>query len=345
MKELTKNYIPTVIILILWYIFFTTNGYYNWFLFYNIRIIDFTINTKDIFFYLMVLYFIILIPFYIIEKEKSKARIIFWVIKNKLKDSNYKINLEEKNSILAWLVKLFFAPLMIVWISSNISEIINIFYYSKISLDSIISNFNYMFDNFIFITLFKIIIFIDLFFFTIWYLVESKYLWNKIKSVEPTMVWWVVALICYPPFNWAIDNFIWWYSSDFPKFENLNLHILFNILLIISFAIYSRASISLWFKASNLTNRWIIEKWPYKYVRHPAYISKNIAWLIWALPLIIINVINFNFFNLIIIFLSLWAWMSIYYMRAMTEERHLEMDKKYIEYKKKVRYKFIPWIY
>jgi len=29
-------------------------------------------------------------------------------------------------------------------------------------------------------------------------------------------------------------------------------------------------------------------------------------------------------------------------MRAMTEEKHLEMDKKYIEYKKKVKYKFIP---
>lgn len=345
MKELIKNYISTIIIIILWYIFFTTNWYYNWFLFYNIRIIDITINTKDIFFYLMIFYFIILIPFYFLEKEISKARIIFWAIKNKIKDKKYNINNEEKNAILAWLVKLFFVPLMIIWISSNISEVINNLYYSDLNFNNIINNFYSIFNSFLFITIFKIIIFIDLFFFTLWYLVESKYLWNKIKSVEPTMLWWVVAIVCYPPFNWAIDNFIWWYSSDFPRFENIYLHIFLNIVLLISFAIYSRASISLWLKASNLTNRWIIEKWPYKYVRHPAYISKNIAWFIWAIPLIILNIKNLDFFNLIIIFLSLWAWMSIYYMRAITEERHLEMDKDYVEYKKKVRYKFIPWIY
>jgi len=34
--------------------------------------------------------------------------------------------------------------------------------------------------------------------------------------------------------------------------------------------------------------------------------------------------------------------MTIYYMRAMTEEKHLEIDPDYLEYKKKVKYKFIP---
>lgn len=345
MKELIKNYITTMIVIVLSYIFFTNNSYYNWFLFYDIRIIDFVINTKDIFFYLIILYSIALIPFYLLEKEKSKARIIFWAIKNKIWNANYKINNEEKNSILAWLVKIFFVPLMIIWISSNISEIINNFYYWKITIQNLINNFSYIFNNSLFITIFKVIIFIDLLFFTLWYLLESKYLWNKIKSVEPTMLWWTVALICYPPFNWAFDNFVWWYSSDFPIFENTYIHIILNSILLVFFTIYSWASVSLWLKASNLTNRWIVRKWPYKYVRHPAYISKNIAWIIWAMPLIIVNIKNLDFFNLFVIFLSVWAWMFIYYLRSITEEKHLEMDSEYIDYKKKVKYKFIPWIY
>jgi len=142
-----------------------------------------------------------------------------------------------------------------------------------------------------------------------------------------------------------MNNFFTWYSTDFPHFNNIYIHLTLNSLLLIFFAIYSRASISLWLKASNLTNRWIVSKWPYKYVRHPAYISKNISWFIWTLPIIIVNIRNFNIYNLFLIFTSISAWWFIYYMRSVTEERHLEMDKDYVEYKKKVKYKFIPKIY
>lgn len=51
-------------------------------------------------------------------------------------------------------------------------------------------------------------------------------------------------------------------------------------------AIYSRASLALGFKASNLTNRGIVSHGPYKYVRHPAYICKNLAWIIGGFPMI-----------------------------------------------------------
>ena len=345
MKEILKNYISSMIFIAIWYIFYTNNNYFNSFLFFDITYINFKINTLDIFNMLITIYAIVLIPFYLIENEKSKARIIIEYIIKKFKDNEYKINNEEKNSILAWLVKLFFAPLMIMWISSNLSDIINKVYYWYSEIWMFFKSFYYFYNNYIFITIFKLIIFIDLLFFTLWYLVESKHLWNKIKSVEPTMLWWVVALICYPPFNWAFDSFVWWYSSDFPTFWNIYIHIILNTIVLISFWIYSRASVSLWLKASNLTNRWIITKWPYKYVRHPAYIAKNISWFIWAFPLIFINIKNLDLFNLLIVLLSISTWWFIYYMRAITEEKHLEMDKDYIEYKKKVKYKFIPKIY
>lgn len=345
MKEIFKNYISTMLFIAIWYIFYTNNSYYSEFLFFDITYINFKINTIDIFNMLITIYAIVLIPFYIVENEKSKARIAIEYAINKFKNNDYKINHIEKSSILAWIVKLFFAPLMIMWISSNLADIINKVYYWSSEIWLFFKSFYYFYNNYIFLTIFKLIIFIDLLFFTIWYLVESKHLWNKIKSVEPTMLWWVVALICYPPFNYAFDNFVWWYSSDFPTFDNFYIHIILNSLILISFAIYSWASISLWLKASNLTNRWIVTKWPYKYVRHPAYIAKNISWFIWALPLIFINIKNLDLFNLLIVLLSIWTWCFIYYMRAITEEKHLEMDNDYVEYKKKVKYKFIPKIY
>jgi protein-S-isoprenylcysteine O-methyltransferase Ste14 len=151
--------------------------------------------------------------------------------------------------------------------------------------------------------------------------------------------------MCYPPFNIFTTNIIWWHSSNFPHFTNEYIHIILNISILILMSIYTRASISLWLKASNLTNRWIIKKWPYKYIRHPAYITKNLAWWIWWLPFIISNIHSSNYKMFFITILSLSAWSFIYYLRAITEENHLNKDKEYLKYKKKVKYKFIPKIY
>ena len=38
-------------------------------------------------------------------------------------------------------------------------------------------------------------------------------------------------------------------------------------------------------------------------------------------------------------------WTIIYYFRAVTEERHLGQDPEYVEYCKKVKWKFIPGVY
>lgn len=51
-------------------------------------------------------------------------------------------------------------------------------------------------------------------------------------------------------------------------------------------AIYAWASWALGLKASNLTNRGIVTTGPYKYIRHPAYICKNTAWLIGGIPMV-----------------------------------------------------------
>ena len=90
---------------------------------------------------------------------------------------------------------------------------------------------------------------------------------------------------------------------------------------------------------SNLTNRGIIATGPYRFVRHPAYIGKNLFWLLAALPFLPRH--------------ELWGqrtmwWVCgaiLYGIRAYTEERHLAQDPKYREYQEKVRWKFIPYIW
>jgi protein-S-isoprenylcysteine O-methyltransferase Ste14 len=99
-----------------------------------------------------------------------------------------------------------------------------------------------------------------------------------------------------------------------------------------AYGIYVWSTIALGFKFSNLTNRGIVTTGPYAYVRHPAYASKNTAWII----------------DSTFVFTNIWAtllffsWTTLYALRALTEERHLHKDKAYQVYADKVRYRFIP---
>ena len=345
MKKILQSYFSTLLFISIWYLFYTNNFYYGNLLFKNMSFLNFSINTIDVFNIVFLLYIILLIPFYLIEKEESKALSIIKTINNKIKNKKYKINKQEKTNILSWLLKLFYVPLMLSWISNNLFIVLNKIYNLVDNSDLLFNSTQYFLNNYIFLSILPIIILIDLLFFTLWYLLESKYLNNKIKSVDPTLFWWSIALVCYPPFNEWLNNILWFYSSNFPTFNNIYLHITINIIFLIFFTLYTSASISLWFKASNLTNRGIVTKWLYKYVRHPAYISKNIWRTIWTFPILVSSIINLDLkmFSLIL-FSTIWWWL-IYYFRAITEERHLEKDIEYIKYKNKVKYRFIPKVW
>ncbi len=345
MKNLLKNYLSTIIFILIISAFYYTNNYYHSFLIKDIYIGESSFNSLYIYVYIIIFYLVFLIPFYYFEWWKSKARITLEYLQKKWKNKNYKINFEEKNSILSTLVKAFFIPLMIIWLSQNIAMIYNKVYFWYLNFWLFKENFLVYFNTYIFLAILYFIIMIDLIFFTLWYMFESKYLKNKIKSVEPTLFWWSVAILCYPPFNDVLWKLFWWYSEELPKFWNIYVHLSLTSLLLIFFAIYSWASIALWLKASNLTNRWIVKKWPYKFVRHPAYISKNISWFIWTIPAFIIAFWKLDFIQISLIIFSIISWWIIYYLRSITEEKHLEKDPEYKKYQKEVKYKFIPWVW
>jgi len=203
-----------------------------------------------------------------------------------------------------------------------------------------------LFDGALYWACFQAILLVDTFLFTIGYIIETPALRNRIRSVDPTFLGWVVCLACYPPFNGITGTYFEWQSNDFPQFQTDWIHFVANISLLVMMGIYSWASVALGFKASNLTHRGIVARGPYRVVRHPAYAAKNLAWWIGGLPTLYVLWSMHNTKGLVYALASLTGWSVIYFFRAITEERHLLMaDNGYAEYMAKVPRRFIPKVF
>ena len=193
--------------------------------------------------------------------------------------------------------------------------------------------------NYLYVSSVNALFVVDTLIFSFAYLVESDYLGNRVRSVESTVGGWASALVCYPPFNFFARQSLVSIGggalnpSSFPVM-GFQFIIVFQSIALILFVIYVWASVALGSRAGNLTNRGIVAVGPYRYIRHPAYVAKNLSWFFEVLP----------FFSHPLQLLSWILWAGIYVVRAVTEERHLSKDSSYIEYRKNVPYRFIPGI-
>ncbi len=249
-----------------------------------------------------------------------------------------KIAFHEKTAILFMLVKIFFLPIMANFLFSNLHDIQNNFAsWQAQGFTLAVQPFN----SAIYPLLLALILFIDTAYFSFGYAVESSWLGNKVRSVEPTAFGWIVALVCYPPFNTFFSNYIGSYADDYTRFPSEGLTMALRLVVLALFLIYLWATLALGAKCSNLTNRGIVSHGPYAFVRHPAYAAKNLAWLATLVPLISIA----NPVHTAAMLASTGVWALVYFLRAITEERHLIADKDYQEYCRKVRYRFIPGIF
>lgn len=325
-------------------------------------------NTWDLLQQFFLIYGAYFVFYYLWWGDNEWKPIFFWrgikklILKLSPKNFNKQIlNKEEKLAMLTMLVKFIYIPLMFTWFFTNLQSVVNIL--GNIDKYLLEKNFFYKSDTFIHFyfrhihrLLFNLLFFIDVSIFLFGYTIELNFLNNKIKSVEPTLFGWLVALSCYPLLNNYTNTILGWHSSNMPDFVALfgekisfyNLSMIFGLLFVILIWIYVRASIALGFKASNLTNRWIVSHWPYKYIRHPAYICKNLARIIWWLPVIVwlfTSKTGLDFKMILAVTGSLIWWCLIYHLRALTEERHLLQDPDYIEYTNKVKYMYIPKVF
>ncbi len=231
---------------------------------------------------------------------------------------------QEKDVVLFFGVKFFYIPVMLNFLFANSRGAFD--FITHFTVRGFPFHFRYDYTG-----LFSIIFAIDTLFFAFGYLVEHRRLNNMVKSVEPTLLGWAVALASYPPFNNITGRYLGWFSRDFFFYPDSVLDTGLKVYSLFLLLIYLWATISLGFRCSNLTNRGIVTGGAYKYIRHPAYASKVLFWWLTALPRFSVGAV-----------LSLTAWTVLYYLRAVTEERHLGKDPDYRKYQKMTRFRFIP---
>ncbi|MEY4589051.1 MAG: hypothetical protein RL497_1127 [Pseudomonadota bacterium] len=255
----------------------------------------------------------------------------------------------DKKAAVGLIVKMFFTPLMTVYFCDQFPHLITNIGYLLEGLPRNIAEGFYTHTKFngdFFNISIALIFSVDVALAWCGYMISSRWVDNQTASAEPTILGWIVCISCYPPFQMLLGFYFSAPSEhEVLKFTNQWLITLFTGMMVCSYLVYMSAT--LWFgvRFSNLTNRGIIRKGPYAYVRHPAYASKNFAWWCVMFPAIIFNAqhTGLGLAGMQIVGLMLMTY--TYYLRAMTEERHLSADPVYLEYCKQVPYRFIPKIF
>lgn len=243
----------------------------------------------------------------------------------------FKLGASAKRNLLFTLVKFFFIPIMIKFAVGNFNAIrFKVNFLSTHDMDWFSIN---VFNNHFYGLALATIFLIDTGFFAFGYLFEASWLKNKIRSVDTSFFGWFVALACYPPFTDVIAKWAPWHTNDYARFGSPETTFAVRILLLLLLIGYVSASVSLGTKCSNLTNRGIVTSGPYSIVRHPAYICKNLFWWIVLIPTILYT-------PMAIFGMAFWTFM--YFLRAVTEERHLIKDADYQAYCAKVKWRFVP---
>ena len=212
-------------------------------------------------------------------------------------------NINLKQHVLGWLIKIYFVPLLFVYMVN--------YTYSTINFDGTVAAYN---------TFHNLGFFIDTAFACAGYIFANNLIDTHIRSADPTLSGWVCTLICYEPFWTLIGASYLSYGSNWgPWLENYPyLQIIWAVLIALCLSLYVWATISFGSRFSNLTHRGILVCGPYAYLRHPAYIGKLGSFFLMYAP--------FMGDNFIIIIRNLVCWglvAGVYYWRAKTEEAHL----------------------
>lgn len=233
---------------------------------------------------------------------------------------------EVKRHWRAWLIKGFFGAFMISILPAGFAAVV------EADLGAAAG------DPVRFGTLlFELLFVIDVQIGTVGYLFTLRPLDAHIRSGNPFLAGWLAALICYPPFVYAFmgqggviqyeyQTAGWGYwIGGHPA-----LLWLWAGWLAFLTAAYAWATVAFGMRFSNLTYRGVLTNGPYRFTRHPAYLSKNLFWWCSAMPFL---VTTGSLPEAIRNTVFLACVSGIYYWRARTEEAHLMAeDAKYREY-------------
>ena len=240
------------------------------------------------------------------------------------------------------LVKLFFLPLMTVFFLDQFSHLTHNFSYLGRLLGGADPAMQFGVRDFYNVS-FSIVFSIDVGLAWCGYAVASRWIKNTTVSVEPTLLGWTVALLSYPPFQQVLGFYIQIPPEHgFLAIPSTPFVLAFAVVSVASYLVYMSATLVFGLRFSNLTHRGIITQGPYADIRHPAYAAKNLAWWTVMMPYVIYQAWTLDSPRQLAQILGLVALSTLYYLRAITEERHLSADPDYVAYCRRVPYRFIP---
>jgi protein-S-isoprenylcysteine O-methyltransferase Ste14 len=221
-----------------------------------------------------------------------------------------------------WAIKAFFLPLMFIFAHKDLVALW--------SRDALLpaAGFQHVFSLCI-----DLLYLIDVAFAAVAYTVTLRLTDSHIRSADPTVSGWLVCLVCYPPFwsqvvvqylGYDQDGTYWGhFFGPYPV-----LYGLWGGAILVLVAIYAWATVAFGLRFSNLTNRGIITSGPYRWVKHPAYLCKNASYWMISVPFLS----NVGWEVALQSCLLLAGLNVLYWLRAITEERHLSADPDYRAY-------------
>ncbi|AWF82356.1 hypothetical protein BTJ40_16820 [Microbulbifer sp. A4B17] len=221
------------------------------------------------------------------------------------------------------VLKALFLPLMFLWLDVSIWKFMDGGISRLLSPETFIVEF------------IKIGTIFDLYIGFLGYLLVSR-LNGSGMHVDDGWRSWIFCLACYPPFYNIVqlllkpsDDVYW---GDFFTSGSAQFYIWGGMLGAL-WVIYWWSTLSFGLRFSNLSYRGLVDQGPYKYVKHPAYLSKVCYW--WLLTVPFVSPLGSWGVIQNVICLSGISW--IYFMRAREEERFLSRFPEYRSYQKRIQ--------
>ncbi len=227
-----------------------------------------------------------------------------------------------REHLLSWTVKAFFLAFMVSIVPPNVADFLAADFFGALS-DPVAG----------LKLLIQLAFLFDVCFGTIGYLMTFRLLDSHIRSANPYLTGWIAALVCYPPFLVMGTGGPLDYRSGTQEWSialsaHPSLLLACGVAIVALAVIYAWATVVFGIRFSNLTHRGIITTGPYRWFRHPAYLSKNLMWWLVHLPFLATGSAS----DAVRSCLLLLVVNAIYLARAKTEERHLMADPRYQAY-------------
>jgi protein-S-isoprenylcysteine O-methyltransferase Ste14 len=170
------------------------------------------------------------------------------------------------------------------------------------------------------------------------YLFHARLFRTEVRKVDATWFGWTVTLCCYAPFVTPVFHrwFDYRVACD-PGWRKpwiaLTGHLPWlagaaGALIILSELLHYWGECQFGIRSSNLTHRGIITDGPYRWCKHPVYVTKCVGWALIWLPFLAGGAPQESL-RLTLLFSAVCG---IYLLRGVAEERLLSADPDYVAY-------------